>query len=130
MTRPSIDQVLDTIVFPQLNKLASVGRNRWKACCPAHDDKSPSFAIGIGDSGQILFKCFSGCSADEICNALGMEMTDLFPDSATPRTSRPLQPTEDTFVIAIYKSQARKGVRHTDADRARYMEACKREAYR
>jgi len=56
------------------------GRNgRWTACCPAHDDKSPSLAIRQTEDGRILLHCFGGCSVHSIVTAVGMDMTDLFP---------------------------------------------------
>jgi hypothetical protein len=50
----------------------------WTACCPAHDDKSPSLAIRE-ESGKVLLHCFGGCEASAIVEAVGMDMTDLFP---------------------------------------------------
>ena len=32
------------------------------ACCPAHDDKSPSLSISLGRDGRTLVKCHCGCS--------------------------------------------------------------------
>jgi hypothetical protein len=52
----------------------------YKARCPAHDDGNPSLSIGIGDDGRVLLKCFAGCPAEAIVNALGLTMADLFPD--------------------------------------------------
>jgi hypothetical protein len=65
-----------------LSRLSKVkGRNgAWTACCPAHDDKSPSLAIREED-GKVLLHCFGGCEVSSIVGALGMEMTDLFPPS-------------------------------------------------
>jgi hypothetical protein len=65
-----------------LSRLSKVrGRNgSWTACCPAHDDKSPSLAIREQD-GKVLLHCFGGCEVSSIVAALGMEMTDLFPPS-------------------------------------------------
>ena len=51
----------------------------WSACCPAHDDSSPSLGISIGDDGRILIHCFAGCSAQEICEAVEIHVRDLFP---------------------------------------------------
>jgi len=45
--------------------------------CPAHDDKNPS--LSISDSqGKILLNCFSGCSIENICASLDIEVSDLF----------------------------------------------------
>ena len=48
-------------------------------CCPAHDDSNPSLSVSEGDDGRVLLKCFTGCSAESICNAVGLEIRDLMP---------------------------------------------------
>jgi hypothetical protein len=65
-----------------LNKLEKVkgSKGRWTACCPAHVDRSPSLAITETDDGRILLKCFAGCSAQQVVEAVGMDLTDLFPN--------------------------------------------------
>jgi len=65
-----------------LSRLEKVkGRNgSWTACCPAHDDKSPSLAIRE-EGGKVLLHCFGGCEVSAVVGALGMDMTDLFPPS-------------------------------------------------
>src|SRR5438270_12732160 len=55
----------------------------WKACCPAHADRQPSLSIGLGEQGQVLLKCFAGCSLEHIVEAMGLTILDLFPDGAT-----------------------------------------------
>jgi DNA primase len=57
------------------------GRGKWMACCPAHDDSDPSLAVSEARNGNILLKCFSGCSALDITNALGLRLEDLFADA-------------------------------------------------
>lgn len=68
------------------------GRNgSYTACCPAHADRSPSLAIRETGDGRILLHCFGGCSVDSIVGAIGMDMTDLFPEkptSASPERTR------------------------------------------
>jgi hypothetical protein len=65
-----------------LDRLDKVrGKNgRYTASCPAHADKSPSLALRELDDGRILMHCFGGCSTDAVLGALGLEMTDLFPE--------------------------------------------------
>jgi hypothetical protein len=41
------------------------------ACCPAHDDHTPSLSIRMGGRGKVLFKCFAGCTYESIIDALG-----------------------------------------------------------
>jgi putative DNA primase/helicase len=48
-------------------------------CC-AHTNKNPSLSISEGTGGQILLKCFAGCSIEEITGALGLDVGDLFPE--------------------------------------------------
>lgn len=50
----------------------------WTACCPAHNDSNPSLSISIGNSQCILIHCFAGCLPQEICDALGIHLRDLF----------------------------------------------------
>jgi hypothetical protein len=38
-------------------------------CCPAHEDRTPSLSVRIGDR-SLLFKCFAGCSPGEILRAI------------------------------------------------------------
>ncbi|MBI1417972.1 MAG: hypothetical protein GC146_12180 [Limimaricola sp.] len=40
------------------------------ACCPAHDDHTPSLSIADGMNGQLLLYCHAGCDYAEIKGAL------------------------------------------------------------
>ena len=66
-------------LLQHLSKVKQTGPGKWVACCPAHDDSSPSLSIKETDDGVILLKCWAGCSAYEIVSAVGMELHDLFP---------------------------------------------------
>ena len=56
---------------------------RFMARCVAHDDRTPSLSVSLGDDGQVLLHCFAGCPAFEIVEALGLGWRDLYPgDSA------------------------------------------------
>lgn len=52
-----------------LDKPRKHGPGKYQACCPAHDDTSPSFSI-TQKGDQILFYCFAGCSQGEVIEAL------------------------------------------------------------
>lgn len=69
---------LDTLLS-RLHKFTRTGADRWKACCPAHDDKSPSLAIRDAD-GRLLLHCFGGCSTEAVLSAVGLTFSDLMPD--------------------------------------------------
>ena len=55
------------------------------ACCPAHDDRTPSLGVSLGRQA-ILFHCFAGCDQQSVLAALareGFEAPALFSGSAT-----------------------------------------------
>lgn len=41
------------------------------ACCPAHEDRSPSLSLTDGDDGRLLLKCHAGCDFRAVEAALG-----------------------------------------------------------
>lgn len=68
-------------VLSRLEKVKRYNRESWVACCPAHDDKSPSLALKIGDEGRTLLKCWAGCPVESIVAAIGLNMADLMGES-------------------------------------------------
>lgn len=55
--------------FSALDKFRAIAADKYIACCPAHDDKSPSLSLtDLGD--KVLFHCFAGCSQTEVMEAL------------------------------------------------------------
>lgn len=70
---------------PLIDRLQKVRRKsdkRWQACCPAHDDRTPSLAVQELDDGRVLVKCFAGCGAADVMAAVGLSLSDLFADGA------------------------------------------------
>lgn len=122
-----------------LARARRTGPASWSACCPAHEDKSPSLAVRETDDGRILLHCFGGCSADAVVGALGLDMTDLFPPrDNTPgggktRERRPwraadllrLAAHESTTALLVAADLA-AGREVSDADRKRLVEATAR----
>jgi putative DNA primase/helicase len=73
----------------------------WIARCPAHEDAKASLSIGEGADGRALLKCFAGCSVEDVTRALGLDLTDLFPDTTHARAgSRPGHVTVDALAAA------------------------------
>ncbi|WP_279351562.1 DUF7146 domain-containing protein [Erythrobacter litoralis] len=68
------------------------------ACCPAHDDRTPSLGVSLGRQA-ILFHCFAGCDQQSVLAALareGVDATSLFSGSAIsedPEASRMRKPS-------------------------------------
>lgn len=67
-------------LLSKLDKVKRTGPGRYLACCPAHDDKSPSLTVRELDDGRVLVHCFAGCSVEEILSAVGLTFSDLFPE--------------------------------------------------
>ena len=70
-------------LLQQLDKVKQTGVDKWRACCPSHDDKSPSLAIRELEDGRVLIHCFGGCSVDEILSAIGLDFSVLYPPKPT-----------------------------------------------
>ncbi len=66
-------------ILSALNKVRRSGKG-WVACCPAHDDRTPSLSITEGDDGRALLHCYGGCDVRSVVEAAGLKMTDLFPE--------------------------------------------------
>lgn len=49
----------------------------WEACCPAHDDRSPSLGVRVGDDHPIVFNCQAGCEWSDIADALNIDHRDV-----------------------------------------------------
>lgn len=57
------------------------GTKGWMVKCPGHEDGNASLSVEEGDDGKILLKCFAGCSHRDIVGAMGLQESDLFPES-------------------------------------------------
>jgi hypothetical protein len=79
----------------------------YRAFCPAHDDRNtPNLDIKEGDDGRTLLVCRAGCGLEDVVEALGLEMRDLFAGGARrgeggvilPKPAATLQPcTLETY---------------------------------
>ena len=81
------------------------GGTGWTARCPAHDDGKNSLSVAEGKDGRVLLKCFAGCDVDDIVDAIGLEMQDLFP-SRTKRIAK----ERNTAGLTLKEYANRKGL--------------------
>ena len=127
-----------------LSRLAAVkGRSgAWTAKCPAHEDGSPSLAVREADDGRVLVHCFAGCETDSVLRAVGMDISDLFPDDGKraqyPIEGKPrLKPafyasdlirilSFEALVVSICASDLRRGKALSDEDNERLLVAQQR----
>jgi hypothetical protein len=98
-------------LLSRLDRVRKTGSGRWVACCPAHEDRSPSVSIRELGDGRILLHCFAGCDVAAITAALGIDLADLFPprvedDRRQPRERRPFSADDALRLIDYEVSQA------------------------
>jgi len=78
-------------LLTRLEKVKAKGDNSWMACCPAHDDKNPSLIVTEKDD-RVLIHCFShDCNVSDIVQAVGLELSDLFPEQIKVEGGRPIK---------------------------------------
>ena len=77
-------------VLGLLDGVQSRGSGKWMACCPAHDDRSPSLSIKEGERG-LLIRCWAGCDLRQIAQALGLRVSDFFFDNNAEPEQRRVQ---------------------------------------
>lgn len=139
MTASPIDLVLSRL---DSFKLRETGRDRWRACCPAHGGKNPSaLSIGVGDSAAVVLRCWQGCTVNQVADALGLDITDLFlprpqePGGGTSpmKRRRLLTATQalallhaEALVLFVVGSDVRDGRPVSDADHDRLVDAVAR----
>jgi len=80
-----------------LSKLVDVRKvgNGWSAKCPAHDDQHASLSISEGDDGRVLLRCHAECDLEEICKAIGLGLSALFPSAVGKKGRRRIEATYD-----------------------------------
>ena len=120
----------------RLERVRRTGPGRWVASCPAHADKTPSLTVRELQDGRILCHCFGGCGIEEVLGAVGLEVSDLFPDKPlehAPRLRKPF-PAEDVIaameleigVVMICAGDVEEGRPLSDGDRERVRLARRR----
>lgn len=88
---------IDTLLS-RLDKVKRKANGQWIACCPAHEDRSPSMTIAELDDGRVLVHCFSGCSVEEILNAIGLGFDALFPPKPESHSHSPKHPIAKPYL--------------------------------
>jgi len=92
-------------LLQRLDKVKRIGNDRYKAICPAHDDRSPSLAIK-DDNGKLVIHCFSGCENSDIVAAIGLTLGDLMPEKAMGNFKKDRKPFYAMDILGIIKFEA------------------------
>lgn len=117
------------LLLSRLEKVKG-GNGKYMACCPAHDDKSPSLSVKQADD-RVLIHCFAGCGANDVLDAIGLNYEALYPEEhntmPVKRYKKPV-PTDDIY-IQVYKFKVTNGETPSQQDTTNYREAVKRRHF-
>ena len=123
----SVERLIAKLAMVKEVKPRRDHQQSWIACCPAHDDSSPSLQVDVGASGNTLIHCWSGCSVEEVCDSVGIKMVSLFPDDDYRQESYRKKPHKDKdyheFVLHISDQQRKDGKKQSKEDKDTEMES-------
>ena len=117
-----------------LQKPKRAGPGKYVACCPAHDDKTPSLSIKDAPNGKVLVHCHAGCSQDEVIG--GLRNLGLWYEPSRQRIKyfkrQNLQEEirRKEMLLALAASENEQGIVHSEFERAqirraiRFIERC------
>lgn len=108
-------------LLPLLSGVKQTGERTWRARCPAHQDRNPSLDVRVVDDDTVLLQCRSQrCTAEAICVAVGLSLSDLFPTGShrgnrriAPPKSKRLYATIDDLVEALLRASELQGGKDT-----------------
>jgi len=101
------------------------GNGQWQARCPCrNDDSNPSLSISQGNDGRVLLHCHrgNGCSVEDICTSVGIQVADLMPKKSDMSQQRAEKKKEFTKFVKSYDYVDESGnilfqkVRYVDQD--------------
>lgn len=68
-------------LLDRLDRIRPTGPGRWASGCPCCESKrGRPLSIRELDDGRVLVHAFCGCSTESVLGALGLRLTDLFPE--------------------------------------------------
>lgn len=125
-------------ILSRLHRVKKTGRGSWLACCPAHNDRSPSMTLRECDDGRILAHCFGGCSIAEIVASVGLGWDEWFPEKPQENAKpyrRPFPSADvleavasDSALIAVTVANMANGEKITPEDYLAMLNAAGRIA--
>lgn len=123
-------------LLSKLQKVKRTGEGRWVACCPAHQDKSPSLSIRLLNDERILLHCFSGCDVASVLRALGLDFADIMPPSQLGHKKSEHSPfttadalrciSSEAQIVAMYAIDMAKDFKPSYQDKERLLKASER----
>jgi len=103
-------------ILPHLEKVKSTGKEKYKACCPVHNEKNPSMDMTEKD-GKVLIHCHAcGANGLSVVRALGLPVGLLFNDpldnhsASIYQRNKLLDELRDAkLYVAIYEAAEKRG---------------------
>lgn len=123
-------------LLSRLEGVRQSGSERWRARCPAHGSKGQTLSIRETADGAVLVHCFAGCSVDDVVGAVGLSISDLFPERLPEHVGArpPRIPASDVLaaliveieVVGIAAHEIAKGAALSPTDHQRLLTAVSR----
>lgn len=114
-------------ILERLSKYRQVGDSQWMACCPAHNDGSPSLSITELADERVLINCHAGCGALDVLTAVGLSWGAVMPPDDNYRSTDHRKSDKlDDFVVELAEDAKRNKQSLSSADKERYLLALKR----
>ncbi|MDR2219748.1 MAG: DNA primase [Methylobacillus sp.] len=124
------------LLLNKLDRVRKTGKHSWRACCPAHQGANPtSLSVTETADGMVLVRCHAHeCSIADIVAAVGLEVSDLFPESFEGHSRKPermpfnprdvlASMAKEAMVVALYGMDASKGRKASEKDHQRMLTA-------
>lgn len=109
------------VILPRLNKVKG-GGGKYRAKCPAREHSSGDSTLSIlfNSDGRILIHCHGGCEASDVLEAIGLSLSDLYPDGAIRDFMASAAPkrrtTKDDYVLMIGDESRKQGKKLSPTD--------------
>jgi hypothetical protein len=107
-------------LISRLDGVRRITDSRYMAKCPAHSDGDPSLSIKQLPDSRILIKCFAGCGALEVLEAIGLDWGALMPDDGLyePVADRREREARHDMIVDYLLTVLREGGRLSEEDKA------------
>src|SRR5690242_8937804 len=90
----------------RLERVRRTGPETWLASCPAHEDRSPSLTVRFKADGRILVYCHAQCGIEAVLGAMGLELSDLFPEKPLEYVAKERAPFPAADVLRAIADEA------------------------
>jgi hypothetical protein len=93
------------VVLGRLEGVRRCGRG-WRADSPCGSRSRGALSIAESDAGGVLLCDFSGYSVAEVCDAIGLKVSDLYPERAKEQTPADRKANRDAMALTGARAAA------------------------